>query len=317
MAETKQQRFTFDDEEESPERNGRKKEDEVQIHEYAELFPMHDGAPLYELRDDIKEHGLRYPLVMHDGKLLDGRRRLWSCRNLGVEPDFITFEGDDADALAFVISTNLKRRHLGEAERAMIAAKLPKLARGVKKSNSPIGESQAGRAKAMNVSKRAVERADRVTSKGSKKLKDAVKEGDVSLSDAAKLAEKSKKEQDKAVTKVKKKKAKTGYQAALSEDQQDAKEFGDPNQSIESFCRRVMNAFEEWTKLSLQKDNPWLDVNRMGQSKRDLQGFLNGLRCGKAPKPCPECEGKGCNYCRLTGRIPTSYTGVHNWTKPN
>ena len=35
---------------------------------------------LKELRDDIKKNGLRDPLLLLDGKLLDGRNRYRACR---------------------------------------------------------------------------------------------------------------------------------------------------------------------------------------------------------------------------------------------
>ena len=91
-------------------------------HPCAELFPLHDGKPLWELRDDIKENGQIEDIVLYRGMVLDGRRRQCCLIMLGMLPRYKQFEGSDDEALKFVISKNLKRRHLGEAERAMIAA---------------------------------------------------------------------------------------------------------------------------------------------------------------------------------------------------
>jgi hypothetical protein len=70
------------------------------------------------------------------------------------------------DPLAFVISANLRRRHLSESQRAMVAAKLATLKRG-DNQHSPIGEtSQATAAELLNVGKRSVERARKVIDHG-------------------------------------------------------------------------------------------------------------------------------------------------------
>src|SRR5258707_8320809 len=50
---------------------------------------------------------------------------------LGQEPRFEAWTGEnEADALAFVISRSLHRRHLGESQRALAAARLATLENG-------------------------------------------------------------------------------------------------------------------------------------------------------------------------------------------
>lgn len=51
-----------------------------------------------------------------------------AARDLGITYPYCEYEGDDP--LGFVISRNLKRRHLTESQRAMIAAAIAKLPRG-------------------------------------------------------------------------------------------------------------------------------------------------------------------------------------------
>jgi len=51
------------------------------------------------------------------------RNRLRACRAAGVEPRFETWDGRGAVA-ELIVSLNLKRRHLNESQRAMLAAKL-------------------------------------------------------------------------------------------------------------------------------------------------------------------------------------------------
>jgi hypothetical protein len=54
---------------------------------------------------------------------LDGRNRLPACEAAGVEPRFEDFEGDDAGALALVISLNVQRRDMTAGQRAIVAAR--------------------------------------------------------------------------------------------------------------------------------------------------------------------------------------------------
>lgn len=92
-------------------------------HPYADLFPMMTEAELEALSEDIKEHGLRHPIVLYQGQVLDGRNRLLACEKAGVEPTFTEFEGDEDAALALVVSLNVQRRDLTPGQRALSAAR--------------------------------------------------------------------------------------------------------------------------------------------------------------------------------------------------
>lgn len=92
-------------------------------HPYADLVPMMTAAELEALAADIKQNGLRHPVVRYQGMVLDGRNRLLACEKAGVEPAVADHEGDDASALALVISLNVQRRDLTPAQRALGAAR--------------------------------------------------------------------------------------------------------------------------------------------------------------------------------------------------
>lgn len=94
-----------------------------EAHDYANLFPMMTQQELEALAADIKENGLRHPIVRYNGVVLDGRNRLRACEMAGVKPTFSEYDGDDAGALALVISLNVQRRDLTAAQRAIVAAK--------------------------------------------------------------------------------------------------------------------------------------------------------------------------------------------------
>jgi ParB-like chromosome segregation protein Spo0J len=95
----------------------------LKAHPYADLFPMMTAVELESLAADIAENGLRQPVVRYQGAVLDGRNRLLACEKAGVEPTFTDYEGDDAGALALVISLNVQRRDLTAAQRAIVAAR--------------------------------------------------------------------------------------------------------------------------------------------------------------------------------------------------
>jgi ParB-like chromosome segregation protein Spo0J len=98
----------------------------IRVHTLATLFPPITGEEFTAFADSIETEGLREAIVTLDGEILDGRNRLRACQDRGIEPRFVEFEpaGDNDTPLAFVIRQNLRRRHLTDSQRAMIAARL-------------------------------------------------------------------------------------------------------------------------------------------------------------------------------------------------
>lgn len=93
-----------------------------EIHPAANLFPMLNDDELLSLAENIKENGLIAPIVLFDGKILDGRNRMKACEIAGVDPRFIAWDGEGKSATLYVLSTNLHRRHLTVSQRAAIGA---------------------------------------------------------------------------------------------------------------------------------------------------------------------------------------------------
>jgi hypothetical protein len=130
---------------------------------------------------------LHEPIVVYEDKILDGRNRYRACEAAGTEPMFTVYQGDDP--ISYVISLNLRRRHLDESQRAMVAAKLATLQHGVRQSGKFAAvPTQEEAAALLNISERSVRSAREVTEHGVPELVQAVERGRVSVSAAADIA---------------------------------------------------------------------------------------------------------------------------------
>src|SRR5690606_36085370 len=154
------------------------------------LFPMMDDDAFNALVEDIKINGVREPIVFIGNEILDGRNRYTAARQLGIEYPVTEYTG--ADPLGFVVSLNLKRRHLTESQRAMLASKLANMRQGARTDTEhranlhEVSAADAGRM--LNISERSVETAKQVHESGTPELVKAVETGKVSVSGAALIA---------------------------------------------------------------------------------------------------------------------------------
>lgn len=171
----------------------------MNFHPLSELFPLMQGREFDELVADVKANGLREPIWLYDGKILDGRNRWRACEAAGATSrPTRTYAGEDP--VGFVVSLNLHRRHLGEGQRADVAAAIANLERGRPAGNPSIeGISQGKAAELLNVSVASVERAAKVQREGMPELRAAVQSGRVSVSAAADVAGLPKSEQREIV----------------------------------------------------------------------------------------------------------------------
>jgi protein gp37 len=96
----------------------------LKVHPAADLFPLIVGPEFDELVADIRAHGVREPIWLYEGKILDGRNRERAALAAGVECPTRTYDGDDP--VSFVLSANLHRRHLTAEQKRDLIAKLLK-----------------------------------------------------------------------------------------------------------------------------------------------------------------------------------------------
>lgn len=164
---------------------------ELQLHPLCTLFPRITGAEFEALKSDIAEHGLRQPIVIHNGMILDGGNRYRACVEAGVEPRTVEFEG--GNIVSFVLSSNLHRRHLSPGQQAAIVASaqdwaIAQVHGGDRKSDQSATlhlDSVAKRAAQSGASVRTQKMADKVA-KEAPELAKKVAHGEVSLPAAVK-----------------------------------------------------------------------------------------------------------------------------------
>jgi ParB-like chromosome segregation protein Spo0J len=92
------------------------------FHPLANLLPPMGDDEFHELVTDIGKNGLLTPIALYEGQILDGRNRYRACLEAGIKPEFVTYKGSDPPA--FVVSTNIHRRHLTADQRSELIENL-------------------------------------------------------------------------------------------------------------------------------------------------------------------------------------------------
>ena len=187
----------------------------MNIHPLAEYFPIMEDAAFSELLADIDANGLLDPITILGDLVLDGRHRLMACQRLGIEPKTVEYDGDDPRS--FVISKNVKRRHLTETQLAAIGAKMATATVGgdrfseehsahVQNANEV---TVAEAAEELGVSERSIHLAKRVLRECDPAVFEAMERDEVKVRDAANIVGESHEDQREALQRVKEKKAQT------------------------------------------------------------------------------------------------------------
>ena len=101
----------------------------MQYHAVADLFPMMNDDEYQALVGDMRAYGQREPIWTLDDAIIDGRNRWRACQEIGIAPVTRTYQGDSSMGalVQFVLSLNLKRRHLTSSQKAVIALEVERL----------------------------------------------------------------------------------------------------------------------------------------------------------------------------------------------
>jgi hypothetical protein len=94
----------------------------LEVHPLADILPEMTEEEFKALEADIRLNGLQVPIVIFEGKILDGRNRYKAARKMLKQENFRVYEGHDP--VAQVLALNVNRRHLSTSQRALIAAKI-------------------------------------------------------------------------------------------------------------------------------------------------------------------------------------------------
>lgn len=157
-------------------------------HPLSAAYPAMEKSDFDALCADIKRVGLREPISVFEGQILDGWHRYNACMCENMPPQFVEF--DEGDPREFVISKNGHRRHLTASQKAQavikVAAWVPLGGNQHSEGRNPVPTlTEAQLAKAADVSDRTIRQAKAAERAG---LGDAVRDGKVSAKKAAEIA---------------------------------------------------------------------------------------------------------------------------------
>ena len=94
----------------------------LEIHPLADRLPDMPEDQFKKFKEDISGLGVLEPIILLDGKILDGRHRYRACLELGIECPSKTVK--DLSPNDLVRSMNLCRRHLNSSQRSMVGVAL-------------------------------------------------------------------------------------------------------------------------------------------------------------------------------------------------
>lgn len=167
------------------------KNEPTKMHPLCELLPPMAADEFKDLCDDIANHGVLNPVVIYEGKILDGRNRWTAAMKTGRKCPMVEYRGA-MTAAEFVVAQNINRRHLDGGQRAALAAKiyeyhaannLPILAKGGQNPPSERAPTQADAARMVGADLRETKRAVRVLRESPEAIK-AVAAGTMTLRQA-------------------------------------------------------------------------------------------------------------------------------------
>jgi N6-adenosine-specific RNA methylase IME4 len=182
----------------------------MNFHPLANIFPLIEGQAFDDLCADIRAHGVREPVWLYEGQILDGRNRWRAAAASGMTCPIRDYTG--SDPLSFVLSLNLRRRQLSSSELAFVALEIEKVEADIAKKRQaanlyintskvafvpPSGDAGKARDKAaaaVGVSPRYVQDAKKVEA-AAPKIAAEVKAGKKTLTQAVREVKEAAREQ--------------------------------------------------------------------------------------------------------------------------
>lgn len=86
----------------------------MESHPLADLIPPMTDGEYQNLKENIAENGQLDPIMLFEGKVLDGRHRLRACEELGIQPK--TRDYDGSDPASYALAVNIPYRRLSQLQ---------------------------------------------------------------------------------------------------------------------------------------------------------------------------------------------------------
>lgn len=264
-----------------------------ELHPLCTLFPRLNGGEFATLRDDIAANGLRSPIVLHDGMILDGGNRYRACLEAKVEPKFETFNG--GNLVSFVLSANLHRRHMTAGQQAAIVASATDWARaqthgGNRKSDQGEGlhlETVAQRAAVSGATTRTQKDADKLV-RESPKLAKEVTQGKKSLYQAVKETKPAKPSKILPRPQPKVPDRTQELLAQLHESQDNARELAESleaytiaEEGVEAAAKEIKRLQGQLRTVESQRDQYMTKCSELVKTVKALERKIAKLESGK------------------------------------
>lgn len=251
--------------------------------ECLKIRPMTDGE-FQSLKDNIRENGydVNFPILLHEGMILDGRHRYLACMELGIEPYVVNWvpAGHDT-AYKFVIRTNT-RRVLSVGELAAIGINIL-----VKSMQDPDVESVdkpsvSSVARDVGISRKSMIEAKKVREKDPETF-DRMASGEISLAEAIDVVETKRPPIPKQVE-------------SRDEMTPELKKIFDTRKEFEALCNSLNAIKRELYELS--KDSAGRMI-RYDTISLDIKNAVEAIRWSMPWRICPykTCLTGGCKAC--------------------
>jgi N6-adenosine-specific RNA methylase IME4 len=236
----------------------RRKISELKPHPHRELIPPISPEDYANLLEDIKRNGILQPIdITHDNVILDGHQRVKAAMELGIEevevriPELVGIDEDE-----YLISVTMNRRHLTEAQKAVLANEYRKiLSEKAKKQRAEIAN--------------------------------VVKNGNVSLSETVSDKENGRREVDTRKIASDKFKVSEWKVRTVQEIEKKAPEV------YEKLCSGVLQIHEAKIIARLPEDKREAVLEKKLETKKDIRSIIrevNNAEKNRNAKPLPEGE---------------------------
>lgn len=231
---------------------GSPREQSYDIGPISAASPDMSDSEMTALRESIAKIGQQVPVLVWRGQVIDGRKRMAACAELGITP-LMTHLAEDATPGDYATALNLLRTHYTTSQRAVFAERIATADKSTAvktwraKERGATGNSQfpptiEEAAKAFGVEQSTVSAARRVRRTASPEIMKAVETGKLTLHAAEKIARTvPEAEQASVLEKVTEARGGRGRNSPISKvlDQDGRRDRAHPKPVNEQFARSV------------------------------------------------------------------------------